>query len=70
MAELPRDKLERWHDQLCSTCTKRKADKPNARCQIWHGLFVVKSKAALQNASMFVDNFGICKAYDPKVVGE
>lgn len=60
--------LQVWHDYQCTSCTKRKADKPKQRCQIWHALFIAKTPVALQNASKFIDKFGMCKGYDPEEV--
>lgn len=68
MEKLTDEQLMYWHDNICSDCEKRKENKPKARCQIWYGLFVIKNKAALDNAHMFVDRMGVCKGYEPKVV--
>lgn len=56
--------LQRWHDSLCSSCKKRKANFPKARCQIWYSLFVAKSPTAIQNADVLVNERGICKSYE------
>lgn len=68
MAKVDQKKLDMWHDHYCSTCTKRKENRPKARCQIWHSLFVAKTPVALQNADKFLDQFGTCKGYEPKEV--
>ena len=64
---MDKDQLNKWHDVLCANCTKRKENMRNARCQIWHALFVEKSPTAIANARLFQEN-GVCKGYDPKVV--
>lgn len=67
MAELSNEQLIAWHDNLCGNCTKRKENMKNARCQIWHALFIEKSQTARENAHLFQEH-GVCKGYDPKVV--
>lgn len=68
MARVSREILDRWHDSLCANCLKRKENFPKARCPLWYGLFVQRTKVAQENASVFLDEFGMCKGYDSKEV--